>query len=257
MAARPGLRAVTRDGDLVGAGWVDGGSDRKPSTLEIAGRIEQACSDLAAAETQVAELAAALAGATAEQSDRRDTAEQALAALNESDAAISAIYEQLGWLGQEPGPLRGSGADWCPSATNSKPGGPRRSRISVNRDQAAGRSETQAVVEASPGERQEIQAAAEAARAVEVEARLVVRTAEERANSVRGRAGFTASGRRCGTRGAGSRPAGAGGPPARRGGGGAVSEAGRRVAERLAGVVSAASRERDRLAGSADSGPAH
>ncbi len=38
VAARPALRAVTRDGDLVGAGWVDGGSDRKPSTLEIAGR---------------------------------------------------------------------------------------------------------------------------------------------------------------------------------------------------------------------------
>ena len=32
VAARPRLRAVTRDGDLVGAGWVSGGSDRRPST---------------------------------------------------------------------------------------------------------------------------------------------------------------------------------------------------------------------------------
>ncbi|MGH3597281.1 MAG: chromosome segregation protein SMC, partial [Mycobacterium sp.] len=30
VAARPRLRAVTLDGDLVGAGWVSGGSDRKP-----------------------------------------------------------------------------------------------------------------------------------------------------------------------------------------------------------------------------------
>ena len=30
VAARPRLRAVTRDGDLVGAGWVSGGSDRQP-----------------------------------------------------------------------------------------------------------------------------------------------------------------------------------------------------------------------------------
>ena len=48
VAARPALRAVTRDGDLVGAGWVDGGSDRKPSTLEIARQIDQARADLAA-----------------------------------------------------------------------------------------------------------------------------------------------------------------------------------------------------------------
>ena len=101
VTARPSLRAVTLEGDLVGAGWVDGGSDRKPSTLEIAGAIEQARTELADAETRVAELSAALAGALAEQSNRQDAAEQALAALNESDAAISAIYEQLGRLGQE------------------------------------------------------------------------------------------------------------------------------------------------------------
>ena len=44
---------------------------------------------------------AALSGALAEQAARQDAAEQALAALNESDAAISAIYEQLGRLGQD------------------------------------------------------------------------------------------------------------------------------------------------------------
>ena len=42
VAARPQLRAVTVDGDMVGAGWVNGGSDRKPSTLEIASEIEKA-----------------------------------------------------------------------------------------------------------------------------------------------------------------------------------------------------------------------
>ena len=42
--------------------------------------------------------------------------------------------------------------------------------------------------DAEPVDRQESAAAAEAARAAEVEARLTVRTAEERANAVRGRA---------------------------------------------------------------------
>ena len=101
VAARPQLRAVTTDGDLVGAGWVSGGSDRKPSTLEITSEIEKARTELTDAEQQTGELSAALSGALAEQASRQDAAEQALAALNESDAAISAIYEQLGRLGQD------------------------------------------------------------------------------------------------------------------------------------------------------------
>lgn len=249
VAARPSLRAATRDGDLVGAGWVDGGSDRKPSTLEIAGEIEKARTELAAAETQVAELAAALAGALAEQANRRDAAEQALAALNESDAAISAIYEQLGRLGQD---VRSTEEEWR--------------RLHAQRDQLeAGRTtateeltdletrlhaaqETQTVVEATPGERQQIQAAAEAARAVEVEARLAVRTAEERANAVRGKADSlrrtAAAEREARVRAQQARAARRHAAEVAA----AVAEAGRRVAGHLAGVVAAASRQRDRLA---------
>ncbi len=248
VAARPALRAVTRDGDLVGAGWVDGGSDRKPSTLEIAGQIEQARADLAAAENQVAELAAALAGALTEQSDRRDAAEQALAALNESDAAISAIYEQLGRLGQE---VRAAEDEWR--------------RLQAQREELeAGRvqtveelaelearlqaaQESQAVVEATPGERQQIQAAAESARATEVEARLVVRTAEERANAVRGRADSL---RRAAAAERESRVRASAARAARQHASevaAAVADSGRRVAGRLAGVVAAASRSRDHL----------
>ncbi|TFV54020.1 chromosome segregation protein SMC, partial [Mycobacterium sp. PS03-16] len=188
VAAHPHLRAVTADGDLVGAGWVNGGSDRKPSTLEIASEIDKARADLAASETQVAELSAALSGALTEQQARQDAAEQALAALNESDAAISAIYEQLGRLGQE---ARAADDEWR--------------RLLAQRDELeAGRMRTvdelmeletrlhnaqQApMFEAEPVDRQASMAAAEAARSAEVEARLAVRTAEERANAVRGRA---------------------------------------------------------------------
>ena len=54
VATRPQLRAVTADGDLVGAGWVSGGSDRKPSTLEITSEVEKARAELAEAEKQAA-----------------------------------------------------------------------------------------------------------------------------------------------------------------------------------------------------------
>ena len=246
---RPALRAVTRDGDLVGAGWVDGGSDRKPSTLEITTEIEKSRSGLAAAEKQVAELSAALAGALDEQSNRQDAAEQALAALNESDAAIAAIYEQLGRLGQE---ARTAEDEWR--------------RLVAQRDELeSGRAQTVEeltalesrlhavqesanVVDTSSGERHQLQAAAEAARGVEVEARLAVRTAEERVNAVRGRADSL---RRAAAAEREARARAEQARAARRHAAevaGAVSESGRRLAERLAGVVEAASRSRDALA---------
>ncbi|WP_237171861.1 chromosome segregation protein SMC, partial [Prescottella equi] len=99
VCRQPSLRAVTRDGDLVGTGWVTGGSDRRPSTLEVQAAIDASTSALEAAERRSEELAAALAGALAEQADRAEVAEQALAALHESDANMSAVYEQLGRLG--------------------------------------------------------------------------------------------------------------------------------------------------------------
>ncbi len=189
VAARPRLRAVTSDGDLVGAGWLIGGSDRKPSTLEIASEIEKARVELAAAESQVEQLSAALSGALGEQAARQDAAEQALAALNESDAAIAAVHEQLGRLGQD---ARSSDEEFR--------------RLVRQRDELeTGRAHTveklgeletrlhnaeqdQPTSAVEPAHRERIVIAADTARAAEVEARLAVRTAEERANAVRGRA---------------------------------------------------------------------
>jgi chromosome segregation protein len=248
VAARPQLRAVTLDGDLVGAGWVSGGSDRKPSTLEISSEIDKARGELEAAERQTTELSAALAGALAEQSDRQDAAEQALAALNESDASISAIYEQLGRLGQD---ARAADDEW--------------QRLIKQRDELeAGRSRTveelgelehrlhnaqQApTFEAEPVDRQLSMAAAEAARTAEVEARLAVRTAEERANAVRGRAdslrraaAAEREARRRAQRAREAREQAAAVAAA-------VAESGRLVAARLSTVVARASGARDALA---------
>ncbi|BBY16730.1 chromosome segregation protein SMC [Mycolicibacterium litorale] len=248
VADRPQLRAVTADGDLVGAGWVSGGSDRKPSTLEIASEIDKARADLEASEKQVGELAAALSGALAEQHDRQEAAEHALAALNESDAAISAIYEQLGRLGQD---ARAAADEW--------------QRLIRQRDELeAGRTRTveelteletrlhnaqQApMFEVEPVDRQASVAAAEAARAAEVEARLSVRTAEERANAVRGRADSL---RRAAAAEREARMRAQRAKQAREHAAavaGAVAESGRQVAARLSAVVAAASRSRDALA---------
>ena len=248
VAAQPELRAVTADGDLVGGGWVSGGSDRRPSTLEIASEVDKARAELTAAERQTGELSAALAGALAEQTARQDAAEQALAALNESDAAISAIYEQLGRLGQD---ARAADDEW--------------QRLIKQRDELeAGRTRTvdelsalearlhnaqqEPMFEVAPVDREESTAAAEAARSAEVEARLTVRTAEERANAVRGRADSlrraAAAEREARVRAARAREARVHAAAMAA----AVAESGRAVAERLSQAVAVASRIRDEVA---------
>jgi chromosome segregation protein len=248
VAARPQLRAVTAEGDLVGAGWVSGGSDRKPSTLEITSEVEKARTELAAAEKQGGELTAALSGAQAEQAARQDAAEQALAALNESDAAISSIYEQLGRLGQD---ARAADDEWRRLKRQ-------RDELEMGRaqtveeltelEQRLHNAEQAPVSEAEPVERQESVTAAEAARAAEVEARLTVRTAEERANAVRGRADSlrraAAAEREARLRAQRAREAREHAAAVAA----AVAESGRLVAARLRAAVAVASRARDELA---------
>ncbi|MFY2861653.1 chromosome segregation protein SMC [Mycobacterium sp. THU-M104] len=251
VAARPRWRAVTLDGDLVGAGWVNGGSDRTMSTLEIASEIDKAGSELAAAEAQVAGLSAALSGALAEQAARRDSAEQALAALNESDTTISAMYEQLGRLGQD---ARAAEEEWNRLLRQREELESGRAHtveeVTGLETRLRNARETQHVQAAEPDPtigRQQIAAAAESARGVEVEARLALRTAEERANAVRGRADSlrraAAAEREARARAEQARAARLRAAAVAA----AVADAGRLLAARLDRVVRAASQIRDAL----------
>ncbi|MBY6366833.1 chromosome segregation protein SMC [Rhodococcoides corynebacterioides] len=192
----PRARAVTRRGDLVGRGWITGGSDRRPSTLEVQATIDESTAELAESERRVGEALAALSGALAEQADRREAAEQALAALTESDAAMSAIYEQLGRLGQvtrlaekDADRLREQrrrAEDQRDEAATAL--AELEERVRLAEDDAAGDGEDGDAGEDWAIAREEAAAAVAEVRAVEVEARLALRTAEERAQSVRGRA---------------------------------------------------------------------
>jgi len=252
VAVRPQLRAVTMDGDLVGAGWVSGGSDRKLSTLEVTLEIDKAGSELAAAEARAPQLSAALAGALTEQAARQDAAEQALAALNESDTAISAMYEQLGRLGQE---ARAAEEEWSRLLRQREESEAGRSatleEVTELETRLRNAQETQQVHAAAPSPataRQQIAAAAENARGVEVEALLAVRTAEERANAVRGRADSlrraAAAEREARVRAQEARAARLRAAAVAA----AVAESGRLLAWRLNRVVEAASQHRDALA---------
>ncbi|WP_174183919.1 chromosome segregation protein SMC [Nocardia barduliensis] len=199
VAARPDLRVVTRDGDLAGNGWLLGGSDRAPSQLEIQADIDAAAAELVAAQRRAEELEAALSGALEEQADRKGAVDQALLALHESDQALVAIYERLGRLGQtartahaDSERLLGQRDDAEASREEAlaslaeledrlRHAELEQSEVDADGTGAAG-------TESAGRAREEAAAALAEARAMEVEARLAVRTAEERAESVRGKA---------------------------------------------------------------------
>lgn len=249
VADRPLLRAVTTDGDLVGAGWVSGGSDRKPSTLEITSEIDKAHAELTEAETQASQLGAALSGALTEQAARKDAAEQTLAALNESDAAIAAVHDQLGRLGHD---ARTADEEWHKQLRqrDELEGGRTQTVTDLSELETRLRNAEAVpeVVETGPDDRERIAAAAESARGVEVEARLAVRTSEERANAVRGRADSL---RRAANTERDARLRAERARAIREHAAtvaGAVADSGRVLAQRLSEVVAAAAQIRDGLA---------
>jgi len=95
IASYPSLIAVTRDGDLVGRGRASGGSSARTSLIEISEMIEKGEIELQRHGHDCDRIHFDIS--TAETKLRSDqlTYDQALARLNESDAAMAALAEQM------------------------------------------------------------------------------------------------------------------------------------------------------------------
>ena len=193
LARRHTLRAVTPDGDRIGPAAIEGGSSHRPSALEVQSAIDSATTQLAEAKRRVEELAAALDGALTEQRARRESAEEALAALHESDAAVGSAYEQMARLGQEIRAAQAEADRLSRQRTFAEGGrGETLAKLEeLERRLHVARDETDAEPDTDDTPDTDRMAAAEgvaAARSTEMDARLRLRTAEERLASVRGRA---------------------------------------------------------------------
>jgi chromosome segregation protein len=183
------LRAATADGDLLGADWAIGGSASAPSLLEVQAAVDEAATKQHEAEQRHERLAAEVAQAQGVVANRQAEVHEALAALHDSDARMAALSEQLGLLAS------------ASSAAEAEAGRleQARARAEEARDRdlsgLAELEERHAAAEAAPADEEPstelrdrlVQTAADA-RATEVEARLAVRTGEERARALAGRA---------------------------------------------------------------------
>jgi chromosome segregation protein len=190
VADHPDIRAVTRDGDVLGTHWSSGGSSSAPSAIEISAAVEEARQKADEAAARHDRLHAELGAAREEADERRREVEVALEALHESDAKLSAVAERLAQLGQV---ARSAGAE-------AERMDEARAKIDEARDRdLAGLAELEerlrlaeaasdAPSEPDTAERDELKQQVADARQTEMEARLSVRTGEERVRAMHGRA---------------------------------------------------------------------
>jgi len=192
----PGLRAVTTAGDVLGAHWAHGGSARTQSLLDVRAAADEAAARLSAAELASEAAAEALAEAIEAQEAARQVLEETRSRMQAADAAAAEISGRLGRLA---GAARAA-ADEA-KRLDASVGAARRSaekdlaKLAQLQGELA-EAEAEELRARDPEfegdladeEREEMTRRAVAARDAEMEARLEVRTLEERLRAIGGRA---------------------------------------------------------------------
>jgi len=196
---QPGLRLVTRDGDLLGTHWARGGSAGGQSLLSLKAAASQASAQLATSHERSQYAEGQLAVAVEDEEQARQELAQAQAALQQVDAAAAQTSGKLGTLAGAAKAAQGEASRLSAAIAVAERSQQQslasaaelQARLAEQEMQDAA-ADGAPVAGSEPGEdaptRQELDAAATAARAAEMEARLEVRTVEERLRAISGRA---------------------------------------------------------------------
>jgi chromosome segregation protein len=188
VADLPQVRAATAAGDLLGEHWAVGGAGDAPSLLEVRAAFTEAEAEYDELAHRGDRLRFALSAAADEARRAQDDVDDALAMLHESDARLAAHAERLGQLGAAARAAAGEaerlqrGVEEAMAARDRDVEG-----LAALEERLAAVEATPDDVEPDPGPRDQIAAQVITARAAEVEARLAVRTGEERSHALTGR----------------------------------------------------------------------
>jgi chromosome segregation protein len=190
---RPDLVVATRGGDVLAAHRASGGSATAPSALHLQAALDEARQGADAAAARAEQSRFALVGAREAEERARAEFQDTLDRLNENDAALAAVAEQLGHLGATARAARAEAERVQASLTAAEQalaeGAAELAELTERLAAAeAEPADTDAAIEERTAERDAAGEAATAARARETEARLTLRTAEERARALSGRA---------------------------------------------------------------------
>ncbi|WP_327137573.1 AAA family ATPase [Streptomyces sp. NBC_01340] len=187
--ARPELTAVTAEGDLLGAHFAHGGSAGAPSLLEVQASVDEAAAQLEELAVRCEELGAAQHRAAEQRGERAALVEELGERRRAAEREKSSVAQQLGRL---VGQARGAAGEAERSTAAAA-----RAQEALDRavEEAEELAERLAVAEEMPVEeepdtavRDRLAADGANARQTEMEARLQVRTHEERVKGLAGRA---------------------------------------------------------------------
>ncbi|MEU2388183.1 chromosome segregation protein SMC [Streptomyces sp. NPDC012461] len=187
--ARPGLTAVTAEGDLLGAHFAQGGSAGAPSLLEVQASVDEAAAELAELAVRCEELAREQTAAEARRRECAARVEELGERRRAADREKSAVAQRLGRLA---GQARGAAGEAERAAAAAARAQDAHESALAEVEELA---ERLAVAEEMPFEeepdtavRDRLAADGANARQTEMEARLQVRTHEERVKGLAGRA---------------------------------------------------------------------
>lgn len=188
VAEDPRLRAVTREGVLVGEGWVAAGTGTT-TAVEVTAQIEQARGELEVAQAQLEELSGTLEGAKIAAEDARVTAASAKAALREHDAEAQRLSRDHERLEKQWKANSGEHERAAQRATEAEGRlAARREELTQTRDRLARvNAEDQPSEEPSSAQRDAAQQELAQVKAMEMEATLASRTAQQEAEQRAGR----------------------------------------------------------------------
>ncbi|MGY1578755.1 AAA family ATPase [Streptomyces sp. MN13] len=187
--ARPELTAVTAEGDLLGAHFAQGGSAGAPSLLEVQASVDEAAAELAELAVRCEELTQAQRAAAERRTETAALVEELGERRRAADREKSAVAQQLGRLA---GQARGAAGEAERSVAAAA-----RAQEALDKalQEVEELAERLAVAEEMPFEeepdtsvRDRLAADGANARQTEMEARLQVRTHEERVKGLAGRA---------------------------------------------------------------------
>ncbi len=188
LAEHPEVTAVTREGDLLGAHFAAGGSAARPSLIEVQAAVDEAAGLLVEAAHACERSGFELARLEEERVAAQRRVDVALARLHESDATLAAVAEELGQLGSL---VRSAKAEAERMATAISAAQESRDRDLAGLAQLEQRlraAEAGSEKEPDLSERERLADQSRASRQAETDARLALRTAEERARALAGRA---------------------------------------------------------------------
>ncbi|SDT77609.1 chromosome segregation protein SMC [Actinoplanes derwentensis] len=189
IAANHELRAVTPEGDVLGAWSAAGGSAKATSYIEVQAAVDEAKAKRAVAEQTIAEVKEQLGAARAEVAELKQAVGVAAQAKRAAEGERNAAARRLAELGAAARSAKAESERL--GASRQKAEAAREAdlmRVAELEERLRLAEDTPLDEEPSTEERDRLAALVPQARQNEMEVRLAVRTAEERVSSIAGRA---------------------------------------------------------------------